>query len=137
MPMVNPARGLANAALRRVVQLPPSPELPTGWTVELPGRGTTFAAEIPGPEGAPTLLLLHGLACTGYLNWFPALSSFAGKYRVVMMDLRGHGRGIPTGRFFRLKDCADDAVALADALGIERFIPVGYSMGGPVAQLVA
>ncbi|HZX53283.1 MAG TPA: alpha/beta hydrolase, partial [Ilumatobacteraceae bacterium] len=36
----------------------------------------------------------------------------------------------------RLEDCADDAVALCDVLGIEQFIPVGYSMGGPVAQLV-
>ncbi len=37
---------------------------------------------------------------------------------------------------FRLDDCADDVVALADTLGIERFIPVGYSMGGPIASLV-
>lgn len=37
---------------------------------------------------------------------------------------------------FRLEDCADDAVALADALDIERFIPVGYSMGGPIASLI-
>ena len=35
-----------------------------------------------------------------------------------------------------MSDCADDIVAVADALGIERFVPVGYSIGGPVAQLV-
>lgn len=52
------------------------------------------------------------------------------------MDLRGHGRGIPLRGRFRLADCADDVVALADVLGIERFVPVGYSLGGPVAQLV-
>jgi 3-oxoadipate enol-lactonase len=34
-----------------------------------------------------------------------------------------------------LEDCADDVAALAEALGISRLIPVGYSMGGPVAQL--
>jgi 3-oxoadipate enol-lactonase len=34
-----------------------------------------------------------------------------------------------------LEDCADDAIAVADTLGIDRFIPVGYSMGGPIAQL--
>jgi len=34
-----------------------------------------------------------------------------------------------------LEDCADDVIALADALGLEKVIPVGYSMGGPVAQL--
>jgi 3-oxoadipate enol-lactonase len=55
---------------------------------------------------------------------------------VVALDHRGHGRGIRTWRRFRLEDCADDAVAVADQLGIGRFIPVGYSMGGPIAQLV-
>ena len=104
--------------------------------LELPGRGTTFVAELPGPPGAPTLFLLHGLACTAYLNWFPVLHELGQKYRVVMMDMRGHGRGIRQGRFFRLRDCADDAIAVADALGIDSFIPVGYSMGGPVAQLL-
>lgn len=104
--------------------------------LELPGRGTTFVAELPGPPGAPTLFLLHGLACTAYLNWFPVLHELGQQYRVVMMDMRGHGRGIRRGRFFRLRDCADDAIAVADALGIESFIPVGYSMGGPVAQLL-
>jgi 3-oxoadipate enol-lactonase len=127
---------LTRAALRRVMQMPPDPNLPEGFTIELPGRGTTFAAEVPGPTpDAPTLFLLHGLACTAYLNWFPSIEALSQRYRLVMMDMRGHGRGIPAGRF-RLQDCADDAVALADALGIERFIPVGYSMGGPVAQLI-
>jgi pimeloyl-ACP methyl ester carboxylesterase len=129
-------RSLAEAALRRVFHVPPSGELPPGWSIELPGRGTTFVSEIPGPEGAPTLFLLHGLACTAYLNWFPSLAALTGKYRIVMMDMRGHGRGIPSGRIFKLRDCADDAVAVADMLGIDRFIPVGYSMGGPVAQLI-
>jgi len=52
------------------------------------------------------------------------------------MDHRGHGRGIRSAKPFRLADCADDVAALADRLGIETFIPVGYSMGGTVAQLM-
>jgi pimeloyl-ACP methyl ester carboxylesterase len=129
-------RTLTRSAIGRVIQLPPAPELPEGFTMELPGRGTTFVAEIEGPPGAPTLFLLHGLACTAYLNWFPVVAELGKRFRVVMMDMRGHGRGIKTGRFFRLRDCADDAVAVADLLGIDSFVPVGYSMGGPVAQLL-
>ncbi len=129
-------RTLTQGALKRVVQLPPAPELPQGYMLELPGRGEAFVADIEGPPGAPTLFLLHGLACTAYLNWFPVLPALSEKYRVVMMDLRGHGRGIRHSRFLRLRDCADDAAAVADALGIDSFIPVGYSMGGPVAQLL-
>lgn len=52
------------------------------------------------------------------------------------MDHRGHGRGIRSRRRFRLADCADDAAALIDHLGTGPVIAVGYSMGGPVAQLL-
>jgi pimeloyl-ACP methyl ester carboxylesterase len=115
----------------------PTSELttPPGKFVPLGPRGTTFCVDIEGPPGAPTLVLLHGLAATGYLNWFPAFGPLSEHFRVVAMDLRGHGRGIPVRGRFRLADCADDVAALADALGIEQFVPVGYSMGGPVAQL--
>lgn len=82
------------------------------------------------------VLLLHGWTATADLNWFPSYAPMAEHFRVVALDHRGHGRGIRANRRFRLADCADDAVALADALAIDRFIPVGYSMGGLVAQLV-
>ena len=109
--------------------------LPAGRFVELPGRGRTFVFET-GPQDAPVLMLIHGLVANAYLNWFPAVPRLQEHYRVVAMDLRGHGRGIPLRGRFRLEDCADDVVALADVLGIRRFVPVGYSLGGPIAQLV-
>jgi 3-oxoadipate enol-lactonase len=109
--------------------------LPPGRPVHLPGRGTTFAYEELGPPGAPTLILAHGLGASGALNWFPAFGPLSDRFRVVAIDLRGHGRGIPCEGRFRISDCADDVVALADVLGIDRFVAVGYSLGGPVAQL--
>ncbi len=112
------------------------PALPHGEVVDLPGRGTTFVRSLPGPAGAPTLVLLHGWTASADLNWFTCFRPLAKHYRVVALDHRGHGRGIRSRKTFRLDDCADDAVALCDVLGIDRFIPVGYSMGGPVAELV-
>lgn len=112
------------------------PDLPPGAAMELPGRGTTFVRTLPGPEGAPTLVLLHGWTASADLNWFTCYKPLAEHYRVVALDHRGHGRGIRSRKTFRLEDCADDAVAVCDVLGIEQFIPVGYSMGGPVAQLI-
>ena len=114
-----------------------SPWLPPGGPVELTGRGTTFARDTGAPfPGAPTILLLHGWAVTADLNWFPAYPALAEQYRVLSMDHRGHGRGIrPATEMVTLADCADDAVALLDALGIERAVVVGYSMGGAIAQL--
>jgi len=111
------------------------PGLPEGQPLELAGRGTTFYRRA-GAEGAPTLLLLHGWTATSGLNWFTSFPALTPSFDVVALDHRGHGGGIRSRRRFRLADCADDAVALADALGIERFVPVGYSMGGPIAQLI-
>lgn len=112
------------------------PDLPPGRAVELPGRGTTFVRELPGPPGAPTFLLLHGWTITSDLNWFTAYRTLADRYRVVALDHRGHGRGVRTDDPFTLEACADDAAALCDVLGIDRCVLVGYSMGGTVAQLV-
>jgi 3-oxoadipate enol-lactonase len=113
-----------------------TPDLPPGAAMHLPGRGTTFVRTLDGPVGAPTVLLLHGWTATADLNWFTSYKSLAEQFRVVALDHRGHGRGIRSRRFFKLDDCADDAVAVCDVLGIEQFIPVGYSMGGPIAQLI-
>jgi 3-oxoadipate enol-lactonase len=126
----------AHNALSRVVHFPPGVDLPEAEYVELPGRGTTYAARVDGPPGAPTLFLCHALGCTANLTWFASIGALREHYNLVLMDMRWHGRGISNGRFFRLSDCADDFVALADVMGIESFIPVGYSMGGVVAQLL-
>jgi 3-oxoadipate enol-lactonase len=112
------------------------PDLPPGAAMQLPGRGTTFVRMLDGPVGAPTLVLLHGWTATADLNWFTCYRPLAEHDRVIALDHRGHGRGIRSRKTFRLEDCADDAVAVCDVLGIEQFIPVGYSMGGPVAQLI-
>ena len=72
---------------------------------------------------------MHGIATTGPLTWFSVLDDLRQRYRVVTFDQRWHGRGIRSEEF-TLDDCADDAVAVLDALGIERAIVVGYSMGG-------
>ena len=113
----------------------PPPGLPAGHLVHLPGRGSMFVREAEGPPGAPAVILLHGLGATADLNWHGAFTSLGHHFRVIAPDHRGHGRGIRSRAPFRLTDCADDVLALADALGIERFTAVGYSMGGPVAQL--
>ena len=102
--------------------------------VDLKGRGRIRVFEVKGPAGAPTLMLLHGLGATGPLNWYTSFADLGERYHVLAVDHRGHGQGIRTRRF-RLKDCADDAAAVADMLGVREFIAVGYSMGGPIAKL--
>ena len=108
----------------------------SGGASSCPGRGTTFVREVEGPPGAPTVLLLHGLVASGGLNWFQAFAPLSEHFHVIALDHRGHGRGLRTRSRFRLADCADDAAALLDVLGTGPVIAVGYSMGGPIAQLL-
>ena len=110
--------------------------LPPGRLIDIPGRGQTFIREVHGPDNAPTLILLHGWTATADLNWFTCFEELGKHFNVVALDHRGHGQGIRSRSSFRLEDCADDVVALADTLGINTFIPVGYSMGGTIAQLI-
>jgi 3-oxoadipate enol-lactonase len=111
-------------------------EMPAGREVDLPGRGSAFVRMADGPEGAPTVLLVHGLFATADLNWSLAMPVLASQFRVVAPDLRGHGRGLPTRRFDG-NECADDLAAIVLALDLGPVIVVGYSLGGLVAQLFA
>ncbi len=127
-------RGLPLPRLPRVPALAAVGHVPAGRIVELPGRGSTYVID-SGPHDGPTYVLLHSLACTGLMTWYPALDVIRSFGRVVVFDQRWHGQGISSPRFL-LEDCADDVVALAGALGIRSFVPVGYSMGSLVAQLI-
>jgi 3-oxoadipate enol-lactonase len=117
---------------------PPLPPcLPAGRVINLPGRGEIFFRDSGGPATLPAVLLLHGWTASADLNFFPAYAPLAAAYRVIAPDLRGHGRGMRTTEPFSLEDCADDAAALLGLLGVSQVIAVGYSMGGPVAMLLA
>jgi pimeloyl-ACP methyl ester carboxylesterase len=110
--------------------------IPPGRRLELPGRGTTFVRELAGPDDAPTLMLHHGWGATGGLNWYPTFEPLAEHFRIVAPDVRGHGRGLRSRRVFRLADCADDSAATLLELDAAPAIVVGYSMGGPISQLL-
>jgi 3-oxoadipate enol-lactonase len=116
---------------------PVPPALPLGTLVRVPDRGDMFVRYQAGPPGAPTVLLLHGWMASADLNWLGTFPALAGRYHVVAIDHRGHGRGIRTCEPFSLEDCADDAAGLLRELGVREAIVAGYSMGGPVALLLA
>jgi pimeloyl-ACP methyl ester carboxylesterase len=123
-------------ALAHFVELVRRRPPPPGYFTHLPDRGDLFVRSARGPREAPTVVLLHGWIASGGLNWFQAFEALRGRYRVIAPDLRGHARGIRTWKRFKLRDCADDVAALLRKRRISNAIVVGYSMGGPVAQLV-
>src|SRR4051812_27856589 len=128
--MLNPLTGL-----RRKVYLPFA-RIPNGLMVELPGRGSTYVTDTPGPSpDSPAIVLLHALGCTGLLTWSRAIEQLSRRFRVVPLDQRWHGQGIHSDEF-SLVDCADDVGALIDVLDLDEVIVAGYSMGSIVAQRV-
>jgi pimeloyl-ACP methyl ester carboxylesterase len=114
---------------------PPRP-LPPGFIVHVPGRGEFFVRD-SGGDG-PCVLLLHGWMFASDSNWWPVYDDLiAAGLRVLALDHRGHGRGLRSTEPFTLEACALDAAALVDHLRCGPVTVVGYSMGGPVAELLA
>lgn len=102
--------------------------------VETADRGRFVVWDAPGPVGAPTLVLLHGVTLDVETNWSGAIPTLARHFRVLAMDLRGHGGGAPARTPYRLEDCADDVAAVVRELRTGPVTVVGYSMGGMIAQ---
>ena len=130
-------RRLASEPLEADPPGPVADEIASGRHCQLPGRCTgTYVREIAGPKGAPTLLLIHGWLATGALNWFRVFKPLSRHFNLIVPDMRGHGRGPKSWRRFELEDCADDLAALVRSRDLGKLIAVGYSMGGPIAQLL-
>lgn len=75
------------------------------------------------------LVLLHGFGGSGR-NWAPFTEELSQRYRLVVVDLPGHGHSTnPDGRFTH-RDAAADVFRLLDTLGVGRFSAMGISSGG-------
>ena len=84
----------------------------------------------------PPLLLVHGLMITGEM-FDPVIEQFAARHRVIVPDLRGHGRsrGLPPP--YSARQLAADLTRLLDDLAIGSTAVLGYSQGGAIAQQLA
>jgi pimeloyl-ACP methyl ester carboxylesterase len=92
-------------------------------------------ARAPGAADALPIVLLHGFFGAAS-DFTPYLQHF-GEGRIVVPDLRGHGRSSSPAGAFTHRDAATDVLALLDALGIARCRAVGLSGGGNVLLHVA
>lgn len=86
-------------------------------------------------QGTRPLVLLHGLFGSS-ANWLGIARQLEPDWRVVVPDLRNHGRSFHD-RDVSYPALAGDVRALLDALGLERAALVGHSMGGKTAMWLA
>lgn len=99
-------------------------------------RGEDFHIRIDGDEGAPVLLLSNSLG-TNLSMWDPQIPEWSRHFRVVRYDSRGHGLSPAPDEPYSIAMLADDALAILDALGIDKAHWCGLSKGGMVGQWLA
>lgn len=106
---------------------------------EFTRQGLVFDVSDTGPDGAPTVVMLHGWP-QDRDTWSPVTRLLAQEgLRVLCPDQRGYSpRALPEGRrAYRMSQLVADVLALVDASGEERVHLVGHDWGGSVAWAFA
>lgn len=115
--------------------LPPTPSLPqatkSGYA---PVNGIKIWYAAFG-RGAPVILLHGGLANSNY--WGKLVPALAPRYRVIVMDSRGHGRSSRDDKPYGYDLMASDVVALMDYLKIDKAALIGWSDGAIIGLDIA
>lgn len=101
------------------------------------GQGVTVHLRDEGPKDAPAIILLHGSNADLH-TWEPWAQALRNRYRVIRFDQVGHGlTGPDPDNDYSRHNYVEDVRELADALGLEKFILGGNSMGGKHALAFA
>lgn len=110
--------------------------LPVPGRTVLVGENELFVRET-GPEDAPPLVLIHGWNLDGAMTFHRIVPGLARHFRVIVPDLRDHGRSDWVRGRVEIADLADDVAGILDAIGVSQATVLGYSMGGMVLQELA
>lgn len=103
----------------------------------LPLQGRRLYYDIAGPEDAPVVCITHSLASDGgsWAEQLPPLLQ-AG-FRVLRLDMRGHGGSDPVAGDYTMQQLAGDVATVLEALAIPRVHYIGLSIGGMIGQAFA
>jgi pimeloyl-ACP methyl ester carboxylesterase len=106
------------------------------WTAD---DGTSINFETYGGRepGKPNLLLLPGLLGTIQGQWRQFLKPLAEDYRVILVDLRGHGRSTNNAKTLKADRMMQDLFGLLDSLNVQSCHVSGYSIGGYLGLMMA
>jgi 3-oxoadipate enol-lactonase / 4-carboxymuconolactone decarboxylase len=96
----------------------------------------TVAWRTDGPQGAPTLVLLHSVGTTNDM-WTPCMGVLAEHFRVVRIEARGHGDSPASPHGAQIADLGADVLAVLGELRLGRVNVAGLSLGGMTAMWLA
>lgn len=100
---------------------------------EMKVGGDVFNVELGGDPKAPPLVISNSLG-TNLGMWDAQMPALNRRFRTIRYDSRGHGASAAPDRPYSIAELAADALALMDALGIEKAHWLGLSKGGMVGQ---
>lgn len=103
--------------------------------MKITSNGITLHVDDRG-AGAPALVFLHYWGGSSR-TWRHVTTMLGHDFRTVAIDQRGWGQSEAPSSDYSLADLANDAVGVLEAIGLDRYILIGHSMGGKVAQLLA
>jgi pimeloyl-ACP methyl ester carboxylesterase len=92
--------------------------------------GTLIAYETHG-AGTPALVFVHGWSCDR-TYWAGQMQPFARQFKVVAVDLAGHGESALGRNTWTIQAFGSDVAAVVTTMGLQRVILIGHSMGGDV-----
>jgi len=103
----------------------------------LPLAGRRLYYDLAGPEDGPAVCITHSLASDGG-SWAEQVPALLGAgYRVLRLDMRGHGGSDPVAGDYTMTTLAGDVASVLDALGMARVHYIGLSIGGMIGQAFA
>ena len=103
--------------------------------MRISANGITINADVRG-LAEPALVFLHYWGGSSR-TWDRVIRHLDGNHRTVALDSRGSGDSDKPATGYRIEELASDVTAALAELKVSRFILVGHSMGGKVAQFVA
>ncbi len=118
---------LAGAGSSRAAGPPPAP---LDASVASAFDGVSIHYRVEG-SGTPAIILIHCWMCDSSF-WASTVPALASRYRVVTLDLPGHGASGSNRKAWSMAAFGRDVKTVADALRLDRVILVGHSMGGNV-----
>jgi len=92
--------------------------------------GVLIHAESRG-SGTPPIVLVHGWSCDS-TYWLDQVTDLAADYRVITIDLAGHGKSGTDREIYTMAAFGQDVAAVLDKWDLKQVILVGHSMGGAV-----
>jgi pimeloyl-ACP methyl ester carboxylesterase len=116
--------------------------MPQVRPLRVPGRSVfvgerEYFVREAGPEGADPVVLIHGWSLDAEMTYHRVVPELATRYRVVLPDLRNHGKSDWVRGRYDVADVADEVAGVLDALRLPAATIMGYSLGGMVAQELA